>query len=177
MKLRESLRKGMYLLGSMLVGRGVTSEHLVQEALGEQQRRKQKGSPHKRLGQLLIEMSAVSNEDLDQALAEQRKARQTTEEEPAEPRVVGQAAEAGAAVPEVIQAEVDGERPTAAKEPSTEEKDDSEAQPRFVASAKGVVFHTPDCLAAKKIGASNRMTFSSPEEAEAAGKRACSKCC
>jgi hypothetical protein len=191
MRLRESLRKGMYLVGSLLVGKGAASEDQVQEALGEQERRKRRGRAHKRLGQLLIEMSAVSHEDLDQVLEAQRTARAAAAVEAEEPRAVGQAAEAVTAVPEVIEAEVEAPATASAKS-GADDGDDSGASggddnaaaagrkpgdAPFIASAKGVVFHTRECLAAKKIAPTNQMQFWSHEEAEAAGKRACSKCC
>lgn len=178
MKLGESLRKGMYLLGSLLVGRGVTSEHHVEEALGEQERRKRQGAPHKRLGQLLIEMSALSHDDLDRVLEEQRQVRREDLPSEATTRApAGQAAEAVTATPEAIEAEVTGEGEAREAAPAAPAERADEPEPAFVASEKGVVYHTPDCLAAKKISPSNRMTFATPEQAEAAGKRACSKCC
>lgn len=184
MRLRESLRKGMFMLGSMLVGKGLASEGQVEEALGEQARRKQRGSTHKRLGQLLIEMSAVSHDDLDQALTDQRNARERATTGAAEPpRVVGQAAEAITAMPQEIEAEVSASAPTV-RDPAVARSEsppaptaEASASPRFIASAKGVVFHTPDCLAAQKISATNRLEFDSEKAAEEAGKRSCAKCC
>jgi hypothetical protein len=190
MRLRDSLRKGMYLVGSLLVGKGVASEDQVQQALGEQERRKQRGRAHKRLGQLLIEMSAVSHEDLDQVLETQRTARAAAAVEEEKPRAVGQAAEAVTAVPDVIEAEVatpaaadtaagddDGETVGATADDDDAAAGREPADAPFIASAKGVVFHTRECLAAKKIAPTNQMQFWSHDEAEAAGKRACSKCC
>jgi hypothetical protein len=154
MRLRESLRKGLHLLGTMLVGEGITGEDQVQQALGEQQQRKLRGWNHKRLGQLLIEMSAVSHDDVDRVLDDQRKARQAAARSRAD--------EAPVAAPSA-----------GAPEPQTAEQRDAP----FVASDRGNVYHTRDCKAAQKISAGNLRQFASREQAESAGKRACARCC
>lgn len=45
-----------------------------------------------------------------------------------------------------------------------------------VGSAKSTVYHRPSCVWAEKISPSNLVTFSSREEAEAAGYRPCKVC-
>ncbi|MCX5635208.1 MAG: hypothetical protein NTW55_05155 [Planctomycetota bacterium] len=49
-------------------------------------------------------------------------------------------------------------------------------QAKYVASKNGKVFHTADCSNAKRISPENLVTYSSREEAEKDGKRACKIC-
>lgn len=189
MRLREGLRKGLYLLGTMLVGERLTSEEQVDEALGEQHRRKQRGWSHKRLGELLIDMSAVSREDVDRVLEQQRKARQAAPSEsaaeaPADRQPQSRPPAVGAVpVAEARQADAPKGEPAPDAAPAVERKA-AAAQPAappneapFVASVQGKVYHRRSCDAVRRINPANLTGFDSRANAEQEGKRPCSKCC
>lgn len=53
---------------------------------------------------------------------------------------------------------------------------DNSAPTTYVASAKTDKFHRPDCEWAQKISGSNKITYSSRDEAIASGKTPCSVC-
>jgi len=67
-------RKGVKALGHMLIGEGLATEDQVTEALAEQERRRRRGEPHKRIGEILVESSVVSHDDVQTILARQESA-------------------------------------------------------------------------------------------------------
>lgn len=59
---------------------------------------------------------------------------------------------------------------------TTSTNDSSSASSTYVASAKTDKFHRPDCEWAQQISGSNKITYSSRDQAIAAGKTPCSVC-
>jgi hypothetical protein len=151
MQIGNRLRKGLRLLGSMLIGERLATEEQVKAALEEQERRKRRGSPHKRLGEILVEMSVVEHSEVDRMVAEQESARKS-----------------------VVQ---DIDRVLADRVRAKQRQAENAAASPFVASSHGKVFHARDCKAVQRINPANLQGFASREEAEIAGKRPCSKCC
>ena len=74
----------------------------------------------------------------------------------------------------------DVNKPSAKQAPRTISRDATEqseqAQSTFVASKNSQVFHKPGCPFAQKIASKNRVSYSSRDEAIAAGKRPCKSC-
>jgi hypothetical protein len=60
--------------------------------------------------------------------------------------------------------------------PTADSDDQPEAEANFVASKNSQVFHRADCQFAQKIAPQNLITYSTREEAIAAGKRPCKSC-
>jgi hypothetical protein len=172
MQFGNRLRKGLRLLGSMLIGERLATEEQVRAALEEQQRRKRRGSPHKRLGEILVEMSVVEHSDLDRLVAEQEDARKTVVQDI--DRVLAERKRAQAEAAQK-QAEAAHKQEEAAQKQA--EAAQKQAEAPFVASSHGSVFHKRNCKSVQRINPANLQAYSSREEAESAGKRPCTKCC
>lgn len=74
MALFGSYRRGKNPLGWMAVGKGFASERDISEAFAEQLRRRKKGEPSQKLGEILVEREVLSPEKLKHLLAHQRTA-------------------------------------------------------------------------------------------------------
>lgn len=164
MQIGDKLRKGLRLLGGMLIGEKLATEEQVAAALDEQKQRKGRGWPHKRLGEILVEMSVVSRGEVDRVLAEQA-ANRTSAPEP----VIDAVIEAADEAPRAPRAEPVLEPPAPAPA--------APAEWAFIASKNAHVFHAQGCKSVGRISSANAVHFASREEAEASGRRACAKCC
>ncbi len=188
MQIGDKLRKGLRRIGGMLIGEKLATEDQVTAALEEQKQRKGRGWPHKRLGEILVEMSVVSRHDVDRVLAEQTRARKTgseatAREEPIE-AVIEEASAPPSGSPDEARVETPREPPPLPEpplpEPPPPEPPPPEPPPSkwaFIASKNARVFHSPSCKSVSRISAANALHFESREQAEASGRRACSRCC
>jgi len=178
MQIGDKLRKGLRRLGGMLIGEKLATEEQVEAALHEQKQRKGRGWPHKRLGEILVEMSVVSHHDVNRVLAEQAAARRSeAARPPAPPRAP---ARAPAPLPPPPAPAPPAETPAPAPpapRPRAEEPEPPPAEWAFIASKNAHVFHAPTCRSVARISEANALRFQDRAEAEASGRRACSKCC
>lgn len=71
MSLLDIFRRGVRSFGRVAVGEGLASEDAVARALAEQLRRRRRGEPHKRLGEILVEQGALSAADVERVIARQ----------------------------------------------------------------------------------------------------------
>lgn len=71
MSILDIFRRGARALGRVAVGEGLATERQVADALAEQARRRRRGEPHKRLGEILVERAVLSREDVERLLVRQ----------------------------------------------------------------------------------------------------------